>query len=83
LLAKMPVKRPPDMSRFLLSPMPGLLVSLAVEAGQEVKAGQELAIIEAMKMENLLRAERDGRVAKLHARPGDSLAVDQPIVEFA
>jgi propionyl-CoA carboxylase alpha chain len=54
-----------------------------VEAGQEVKAGQELAIIEAMKMENLLRAERDGRVAKLHARPGDSLAVDQPIVEFA
>ena len=83
LLAKMPVKRPPDMSRFLLSPMPGLLVSLAVETGQEVKAGQELAIVEAMKMENLLRAERDGRVAKLHAKPGDSLAVDQPIVEFA
>jgi propionyl-CoA carboxylase alpha chain len=82
LLAKMPVKRPPDMSRFLLSPMPGLLVSLAVEAGQEVKAGQELAIVEAMKMENLLRAERDGKVAKLHAKPGDSLAVDQPIVEF-
>jgi propionyl-CoA carboxylase alpha chain len=83
LLAQMPVKRPPDMSRFLLSPMPGLLVSLAVNAGQEVKAGQELAIVEAMKMENLLRAERDGRVAKLHAKPGDSLAVDQPIVEFA
>jgi propionyl-CoA carboxylase alpha chain len=83
LLSQMPVKRPPDMSRFLLSPMPGLLVSLAVETGQEVKAGQELAIVEAMKMENLLRAERDGRVAKLHAKPGDSLAVDQPIVEFA
>jgi propionyl-CoA carboxylase alpha chain len=83
MLAKMPVKRPPDMSRFLLSPMPGLLVSLAVEPGQEVKAGQELAIVEAMKMENVLRAERDGRVAKLHAKPGDSLAVDQPIVEFA
>jgi len=83
LLAQMPVKRPPDMSRFLLSPMPGLLVSLAVETGQEVKAGQEMAIVEAMKMENLLRAERDGRVAKLHAKPGDSLAVDQPIVEFA
>jgi len=76
-------KVPPDLSRFLLSPMPGLLVSLAVETGQEVKAGQELAIVEAMKMENLLRAERDGRVAKLHAKPGDSLAVDQPIVEFA
>jgi propionyl-CoA carboxylase alpha chain len=79
----MPVKVPPDMSRFLLSPMPGLLVSLAVTAGQEVKAGQELAVVEAMKMENLLRAERDGKVAKLHAAPGDSLAVDQPIVEFA
>ncbi len=68
-LAKlMPVKRPPDMSRFLLSPMPGLLVSLAVAEGQEVKAGQELATVEAMKMENLLRAERDGKVAKLHAQ---------------
>ena len=78
----MPVKRPPDMSRFLLSPMPGLLVSLAVAEGQEVKAGQELAIVEAMKMENLLRAERDGKVAKLHAQPGDSLAVDQAILEF-
>ncbi len=82
-LAKlMPVKRPPDMSRFLLSPMPGLLVSLAVAEGQEVKAGQELATVEAMKMENLLRAERDGKVAKLHAQPGDSLAVDQAILEF-
>jgi propionyl-CoA carboxylase alpha chain len=78
----MPVKRPPDMSRFLLSPMPGLLVSLAVAEGQEVKAGQELATVEAMKMENLLRAERDGKVAKLHAQPGDSLAVDQAILEF-
>jgi propionyl-CoA carboxylase alpha chain len=70
------------MSRFLLSPMPGLLVSLAVAEGQEVKAGQELATVEAMKMENLLRAERDGKVAKLHAQPGDSLAVDQAILEF-
>jgi propionyl-CoA carboxylase alpha chain len=78
----MPVKQPPDMSRFLLSPMPGLLVSLAVQAGEEVKAGQELAVVEAMKMENLLRAERDGRVSKLHAAPGDSLAVDQAILEF-
>jgi propionyl-CoA carboxylase alpha chain len=78
----MPVKAPPDMSRFLLSPMPGLLVSVAAAIGQEVKAGQELAVVEAMKMENLLRAERDGKVAKLHAQPGDSLAVDQPILEF-
>ncbi|HEX7197890.1 MAG TPA: biotin/lipoyl-containing protein, partial [Dongiaceae bacterium] len=78
----MPVKQPPDMSRFLLSPMPGLLVSLAVAPGEEVKAGQELATVEAMKMENLLRAERDGKVSKLHAQPGDSLAVDQAILEF-
>jgi propionyl-CoA carboxylase alpha chain len=83
LVALMPQKRPPDLSKFLLSPMPGLLVSLAVTAGQEVKAGQELCIVEAMKMENLLRAERDGRVAVLHAKPGDSLAVDQTIIEFA
>ena len=80
--ALMPRKRPPDLSRFLLSPMPGLLASLAVAAGQDVKAGQELCVVEAMKMENLLRAERDGRVAVLHAKPGDSLAVDQPILEF-
>jgi propionyl-CoA carboxylase alpha chain len=78
----MPVKAAPDLSRFLLSPMPGLLVSVAVAVGQEVKAGQELAVVEAMKMENLLRAERDGKVAKLHAQAGDSLAVDQPIIEF-
>ena len=82
LAALMPVKRPPDTSRFLLSPMPGLLVSLAVGRGQEVKAGQELAVVEAMKMENLLRAERDGRVASLHAAAGDSLAADQAILEF-
>jgi propionyl-CoA carboxylase alpha chain len=78
----MPIKQLPDLSRFLLSPMPGLLVSLAVKSGEEVKAGQELAVVEAMKMENLLRAERDGRVGKLHAAPGDSLAVDQAILEF-
>jgi propionyl-CoA carboxylase alpha chain len=82
LAALMPVKRPPDLSKFLLSPMPGLLVSLAVQAGQEVKVGQEICVVEAMKMENLLRAERDGRVSVLHAKSGDSLAVDQPIVEF-
>jgi propionyl-CoA carboxylase alpha chain len=76
-------KTPPDMSKFLLSPMPGLLVSLAVKEGQEVKAGQELAVVEAMKMENLLRAERDGKIMSLHAKAGDSLAVDQIIMEFA
>ncbi len=82
LAARMPKKEPPDLSRFLLSPMPGLLVSLAVESGAEVKAGQELAVVEAMKMENVLRAERDGTVAKIHAEPGASLAVDQVILEF-
>ena len=82
LAAKMPYKAPPDLSKFLLSPMPGLLVSLAVEAGQEVKAGEELAVVEAMKMENILRAERDGKVSEVHAEPGASLAVDQAILEF-
>ena len=82
LAALMPVKKLPDLSRFLLSPMPGLLASLAVRAGQDVKVGQELCVVEAMKMENLLRAERDGRVSVIHAKPGDSLAVDQAILEF-
>ena len=82
LAARMPVKAPPDLSRFLLSPMPGLLIKLAVDVGQEVKAGEELAVVEAMKMENILRAERDGTVAKLHAEAGASLAVDQAILEF-
>lgn len=83
LAALMPHKAPPDMSRFLLSPMPGLLVSVAVEEGQEVKAGEVLAVVEAMKMENVLRAERDGSISKIHAGPGASLAVDQVILEFA
>ena len=82
-LAVMPKKAAPDLSRYLMSPMPGLLVSLAVKVGQEVKAGEELAVVEAMKMENILRAERNGVIAKLHAKPGDSLAVDQAILEFA
>jgi propionyl-CoA carboxylase alpha chain len=82
LAAKMPVKVPPDTSRLLLSPMPGLLSSVAVEPGLEVKAGEVLAVVEAMKMENVLRAERDGTVKTLHAAPGDSLAVDQVILEF-
>ena len=82
LRALMPVKRPPDLSRFLLSPMPGLLVRVSVGPGDAVKAGQEVAVVEAMKMENQLRAEQDGTVAAVLAEPGASLAVDQPIVEF-
>ena len=82
LLELMPIKQAPDMSRFLLSPMPGLLVSVAVSEGEAIKAGQELAIVEAMKMENVMRAERDGVVSKVHAVAGSSLAVDQPIIEF-
>jgi propionyl-CoA carboxylase alpha chain len=80
--ALMPKKQPPDLSKYLLSPMPGLLVSLSVEEGQEIKSGEPLAVVEAMKMENILRAERDGTVASLHAKPGDSLSVDQIIMEF-
>ena len=82
LQALMPEKAPPDLSKFLLSPMPGLLTKLAVQVGQEVKAGEELAVIEAMKMENVLRADQDATVAKVLAAPGDSLAVDQAILEF-
>ncbi|MDE1146240.1 MAG: acetyl/propionyl/methylcrotonyl-CoA carboxylase subunit alpha [Azospirillaceae bacterium] len=80
--ALMPVKAKPDMSKFLLSPMPGLLVTVAVAVGDEVKAGQELAVVEAMKMENILRAEADGKVKKIAADKGSSLAVDQIIIEF-
>ena len=83
LYALMPVKAAPDTSKFLLSPMPGLLASVAVGEGQEVKAGEALAVVEAMKMENVLRAVRDGTVKTLHAKAGDSLRVDQKIIEFA
>jgi propionyl-CoA carboxylase alpha chain len=82
LHALMPEKQAPDLSRFLLSPMPGLLLKVSVEEGQEVKAGEELAVIEAMKMENVLRAAQDAVVAKVQARAGDSLMVDQAILEF-
>jgi len=83
LVARMPRKEPPDLSKFLMSPMPGLVVSIAVEAGDDVKAGEELCVIDAMKMENVLRAERDGTVETLKVAPGDSLAVDQVIMTFA
>lgn len=78
----MPVKVPQDMSNFLLSPMPGLLVSLEVKEGQEVKAGENLAVVEAMKMENMLKAERDGVVKVIPEKVGASLSVDQIIMEF-
>ena len=78
----MPEQVAPDLSRFLLSPMPGLLVSLAVGAGDQMKAGEALAVVEAMKMENVLRAESDVTVKTVLAAPGDQLAVDQPILEF-
>jgi propionyl-CoA carboxylase alpha chain len=83
LLRVMPFKVPPDMSKFLLSPMPGLLVDIAVKPGQSVQAGERLAVIEAMKMENILTATREGTVAELLATKGESLAVDQPILSFA
>jgi len=82
LMAQMPVKAPPDTSKFLLCPMPGLVVSLAVSEGQQVAAGDTLCVVEAMKMENVLKAERDGIVAKIKAKPGDSLNVDAVILEF-
>ena len=83
LLRRMPFKAPPDMSRFLLSPMPGLLADIAVKAGQAVQAGERLAVIEAMKMENILTAAQDGVVEEVLAAKGESLAVDQPILRFA
>jgi propionyl-CoA carboxylase alpha chain len=82
LMMHMPEKAPPDTSRHLVSPMPGLLVSVAVEVGQEVKAGEELAVLEAMKMENTLRAERTGVVAKINFEAGASLEVGDTIMEF-
>jgi propionyl-CoA carboxylase alpha chain len=78
----MPFKAPPDMSKYVLSPMPGLLAEVAVQVGQKVQAGERVAVIEAMKMENVLFATADGVVAKVLAGKGDSLTVDQPIVEF-
>jgi propionyl-CoA carboxylase alpha chain len=78
----MPFKPPPDMSRYVLSPMPGLLVHVAVQPGQKVQAGERVAVIEAMKMENVLFATADGTVGKVLAAQGESLSVDQPIIEF-
>jgi len=82
LARHMIAKTPPDLSRFLLCPMPGLLTALNVEVGDRVEAGQPLAVVEAMKMENILRAEKGAVVKAVNARPGDSLAVDAAILEF-
>jgi propionyl-CoA carboxylase alpha chain len=83
LLAMMPDKLSPDLSQLLLSPMPGLLAEVAVKEGQEVREGETLVVIEAMKMQNIIKAESECVVAELLARPGDNLSVDQPILRFA
>jgi propionyl-CoA carboxylase alpha chain len=82
LLSKMPFKAPPDLSKFLLSPMPGLLADIVVKPGQHVQAGERLAVIEAMKMENILTAAQEGTVKEILATRGEGLAVDQPILSF-
>jgi propionyl-CoA carboxylase alpha chain len=82
LFELMPVKAPPDTSGHVVAPMPGLLVSVAVAEGEEVKAGDELAVLEAMKMENALRAERNGVVGKIHFAAGESVEVDEIIMEL-
>ena len=78
----MPKKQPPDTSKLLLCPMPGVVTAIAVSEGEPVEAGQVLATVEAMKMENVLRAERRATVKRIAARAGASLAVDEPILEF-
>jgi propionyl-CoA carboxylase alpha chain len=82
LAALMPEKLPPDTSKLLLCPMPGLIVKVNVSEGDEVQEGQALCTVEAMKMENILRAEKKAIVTKINAGPGDSLAVDDVIMEF-
>ncbi|MEO8410478.1 MAG: biotin/lipoyl-containing protein, partial [Propionivibrio sp.] len=82
LLARMPIKAPPDLSKFLLSPMPGLLRDVPVQEGQTISAGEKLAVIEAMKMENIIKADKDCRVKRIVCAAGESLAVDQVILEF-
>jgi propionyl-CoA carboxylase alpha chain len=83
LAALMPLKPPPDTSRLLLCPMPGLVVALPVQEGQSVKAGETLAVVEAMKMENVLVAMREATISKLRVKKGDSLARDEIIMEFS
>jgi propionyl-CoA carboxylase alpha chain len=83
LFRLMPHKVPPDLSKFLISPMPGLLADVSVQPGQKVLAGERLAVIEAMKMENILVATQDGTIKDVMAKKGESLSVDQPILSFA
>jgi propionyl-CoA carboxylase alpha chain len=82
LLALMPVKKAANSSKYLRCPMPGLVVAILVDVGQKVSAGDALCVVEAMKMENILRAERDAKIARIEAKPGDVLAVDAVIMEF-
>lgn len=82
LMQWMPERKLADRSKMLSSPMPGMLTSLTVKEGEEVKIGQELLVLEAMKMENIIRAERNGKIKKIHAKAGETLAVDQMILEF-
>ncbi|MGE3866703.1 MAG: biotin/lipoyl-containing protein, partial [Hyphomonadaceae bacterium] len=77
-----PEKEPADTSKYILSPMPGLVVSIEVQAGQEVKTGEGVAVVEAMKMQNIIRAERDGVVAKVEVAAGASVAADEVLVEL-
>ena len=83
LHARLPVKAPPDTSRMVVSPMPGLVVTMDVHEGEEVKEGQVICVIEAMKMQNIIRAERDGRIESLGAKAGDSVAADDVLARFA
>ncbi len=83
LHARLPARRPADTSKTVLSPMPGLIVTLDVEQGQTVRAGETVAVIEAMKMQNVLRAERDGVVKSVSVKAGDSVAADEVLLEFA
>jgi propionyl-CoA carboxylase alpha chain len=80
---KLPPKQAADTSKMVLSPMPGLIVTLDVTVGQEVRTGEPVAVIEAMKMQNIIRAERDGVVKAVNAKAGDSVAADEVLVEFA
>jgi propionyl-CoA carboxylase alpha chain len=80
---RLPAKTPADTSKLVVSPMPGLVVALDVAAGQEVKAGESVAIVEAMKMQNIIRAERDGVVAKVNVAAGASVAADEVLMELS
>ena len=80
---RLPVKKAADTSKMVLSPMPGLVVAVEVETGQHVSAGQTLFVIEAMKMQNIIRAERDGVLKTVNAKAGDSVSADEVLAEFA